>query len=240
MNRYLKIILLLLSLYNVDCNQIRSKTAVTLKTSSECKSSAAMNGLKNSIASGLAAACAKTLLAPFDTIKTIQQQAGNGGKALRMGEAARIIMARPKGFLELYVSFYCIIFWHLNQSFSSNQLHFQQKAGLGVAAIGAMPSVGLYFGVYSYSKEILLPFLENRLSSSSEISESTLNTLTVASAAAIGNTVASFSRVPYEVVKQKLQTGEYSSTFIAMKNMFQNGGLRAFFPVGGISIQMIR
>ncbi len=71
-------------------------------------------------------------------------------------------------------------------------------------------------------------------------SEATVRTLSVATAAAIGNTVASFSRVPYEVVKQKLQTGEYSSTFVAISNMFQSQGLRAFFPVGGISIQMIR
>ena len=66
--------------------------------------SAAINGIKNSIASGLAAACAKTALAPFDTIKTVQQQARNGGKALGMIEAAKVILSRPKGFLELYVS----------------------------------------------------------------------------------------------------------------------------------------
>ena len=78
-------------------------------------SSAAAEGFKNSIASGLAAACSKTLLAPFDTIKTMQQQVRSGtnvgsavsvasGKSLTLLEAARLIMDRPKGFLELYVS----------------------------------------------------------------------------------------------------------------------------------------
>jgi solute carrier family 25 S-adenosylmethionine transporter 26 len=114
------------------------------------------------------------------------------------------------------------------------------QAGLGVAVVGAMPSVGLYFGVYSYSKEKLLPLLRQYAEPSSDRAEETLRTISIASAAAIGNTIASFSRVPYEVVKQKLQTGEYSSTFIAMKDMFQTNGVRAFFPVGGISIQMIR
>jgi len=163
----------------------------------------------------LAAACAKTLLAPFDTIKTVQQQARNSGKALGITDAAAIIVSRPKGFLELY-------------------------AGLGVAAVGAMPSVGLYFGVYSYSKEKLLPFLQQKCKPTDKSSEATLRTISIATAAAIGNTVASFSRVPYEVVKQKLQTGEYSSTFGAMKHMMNTDGVRAFFPTGGVSIQMIR
>jgi len=55
-----------------------------------------------------------------------------------------------------------------------------------------------------------------------------------------GNTVASFSRVPYEVVKQSLQTGQYSSTFKAMSTMWKEGGMRSFFPLGGVSIQMVR
>lgn len=111
---------------------------------------------------------------------------------------------------------------------------------MGVAVIGAMPSVGFYFGVYSYSKEKIEPILQKVVGTDEKSSEATVRTLSVATAAAIGNTVASFSRVPYEVVKQKLQTGEYSSTFVAISNMFQSQGLRAFFPVGGISIQMIR
>ncbi|GFH45198.1 hypothetical protein CTEN210_01673 [Chaetoceros tenuissimus] len=179
---------------------------------------ATINGIKNSIASALAAGCSKALLAPFDTIKTMQQQAIQSGNGLTLVEASRIITSRPKGFLELY-------------------------AGLGVAVVGAMPSVGLYFGVYSYCKDNLIPFFQTKFSQEGEritMSKSAAKTLAIASSAAIGNTVASFSRVPYEVVKQKLQTGEYASTFEALSKMASNGGLRAFFPTGGISIQMYR
>jgi solute carrier family 25 S-adenosylmethionine transporter 26 len=56
----------------------------------------------------------------------------------------------------------------------------------------------------------------------------------------IGNTVASFSRVPYEVVKQKLQTGQYTNTLVAISSMFQAQGFRAFFPMGGVAVQMLR
>jgi hypothetical protein len=44
-------------------------------------------------------------LAPFDTIKTIQQAALNSGNApLTLSKAAQEILKRPKGFLEFYVS----------------------------------------------------------------------------------------------------------------------------------------
>jgi len=192
-------------------------------------SSAAAEGLKNSIASGLAAACSKTLLAPFDTIKTVQQQVIQqeaGGKALSFGAAARLITSRPKGFLELY-------------------------AGLGVAAIGAIPSVSLYFGVYSYSKRLITPRLQRLRAGTGEgnagkgglaskIPEHVMSSIAIATSAAIGNTVASFSRVPYEVVKQQLQTGQYSNTWAAISTTFRVDGMRGFFPMGGVSIQMVR
>lgn len=100
-----------------------------------------------------------------------------------------------------------------------------------------MPSVGLYFGVYSYCKRTIYPLLQKH---GYGISDSVLWTLTIAASAAVGNTVASFSRVPYEVVKQNLQTGVYSSTCQAITEMARTGGWRAFFPVGGVSIQMMR
>jgi len=136
-------------------------------------------------------------------------------------EAARSVTSRPGGVLNLY-------------------------AGLGVSALGSMPSVGLYFGVYSYCKKIISPMLKRCLGSEREdgkkgvCSDGGLHTFSIALSAAIGNTIASFSRVPYEVVKQCLQTGQYSSTKEALVTMWKAGGLRSFFPLGGVSIQMLR
>jgi len=107
-----------------------------------------------------------------------------------------------------------------------------------VSVLGSMPSVGLYFGVYSYCKRTIYPFLKKELGDS--VSDSVLWTVSIAASAAVGNTVASFSRVPYEVVKQNLQTGMYSSTYQAISQMAKTGGWRAFFPMGGVSIQMMR
>lgn len=106
-------------------------------------------------------------------------------------------------------------------------------AGLGVTVIGAMPGVALYFGVYSYCKRKLLtapePFGPSH------------PTLCVAVSAALGNTIASFSRVPYEVVKQQLQTGLYTSTRHALTSIATSGqAWQMAFPKGSIAVQMFR
>ena len=207
----------------------RARTAPLLlgRKSSSQRPAYWVEGFKHSLASGLAAALSKTLLAPFDTIKTIQQQKTTTllTKNIHFFEAAREIIQRPNGILEFY-------------------------SGLGVSVIGSMPSVGLYFGVYSMTKQTLGPWLRNRLlltSSSSTVDPDPaawlVQTWTVALSAAIGNTVASFSRVPYEVVKQKLQAGHYANTWLAITGMIRespSNQIRAFFPKGGIGAQMIR
>jgi len=163
-------------------------------------------------------ACSKTILAPLDTIKTVQQHVE--GKSLGLLEAGRIVVGRG-GVGELY-------------------------AGLAVSALGSMPSVGLYFGVYSYCKRTVGSAVTRCFGSRRQdgkrplCSDESLRTISIACSAAIGNTVASFSRVPYEVVKQKLQTGQCSSTITAITTMWTEDGLRAFFPLGGISAQMAR
>jgi Mitochondrial carrier protein len=108
-------------------------------------------------------------------------------------------------------------------------------AGLGVTVLGSMPGVAIYFGVYSYCK--------NRLLATDAGADHP--TLSVAFSAALGNSVASFSRVPYEVVKQQLQTGTYASTWEALAAVVATSGkprqaLRLIFPRGGVAAQMWR
>ena len=197
----------------------RTAAAATTTTTTTTTSSAAwLDGLKNGLASALAAACVKTTLQPIDAIKTIQQyhHINNSGAAtaataaqssLTVLAACREIMSSgPGGFWNFY-------------------------AGLGVTVFGAMPGVALYFGVYSYCKKHLLQTAVG----------SRHKTASIAVSAAIGNSVASFSRVPYEVIKQKLQTKAYSSTWEAFHAIATSGQwLSIIFPPGGVAIQMIR
>lgn len=103
-------------------------------------------------------------------------------------------------------------------------------AGLGVTVIGAMPGVSLYFGVYQYCKK--------RLRADTAWGASHPRAA-VALSAAVGNTVASFSRVPYECLKQKLQLGVYATTWEALVAATKSP-MALLFPKGGVAIQMIR
>jgi solute carrier family 25 S-adenosylmethionine transporter 26 len=107
---------------------------------------------------------------------------------------------------------------------SSSSFVYIIQAGVGVAVVGSMPSVGLYFGVYSFCKRRLEDLNPDN------------QTLNIALSAAIGNTIASSARVPCEVIKQKLQTGMYAN----MGEAFRDLSLKTMFPTGGIASQMLR
>jgi len=188
-------------------------------------SSAWLDGLKSGLASALAAGTVKTVLQPIDAIKTAQQYsrtvvaAGNTG-GLNIIEACRQIVSKPGGMGNFY-------------------------AGWGVTVLGSMPSVALYFGVYSSVKKILLTHYadESRTTTTTTTRSSSRvrRSLCVALAAAIGNSVASFSRVPYEVLKQQLQTKAYDNTWQALAAIAASPQrMSLIFPPGGIAIQMIR
>ena len=72
------------------------------------------------------------------------------------------------------------------------------------------------------------------------MSDNALKLVAVGISAALGNSAASAFRVPYEVVKQKLQTGQYTDTMTCLSAMFKADGMKAFFPSGGVAIQMLR
>ncbi|KAG5190991.1 mitochondrial carrier domain-containing protein [Tribonema minus] len=159
----------------------------------------ALEGLKNGCASGLASGCVKTLLQPFDTIKTVQQFSS---ESLNFFTAGRLLLKR-NGVGALY-------------------------SGLGVSLVGAMPSIGIYFGIYQYCR--------GKLDQSPRLSPLG----SIALSAGIGNFVASFFRVPYEIVKQRLQAGVYPDTATALRIMYADGGVGAFFGRGGIATQLAR
>mmetsp|Transcript_29000 Transcript_29000/g.78485 ORF Transcript_29000/g.78485 Transcript_29000/m.78485 type:complete len:402 (+) Transcript_29000:145-1350(+) len=191
---------------STDSSRNSDRIQFASKATSSTKSNEApwVSGFKNSLASGLAAGCSKLLLAPFDTIKTLQQAAlSSGTTSLSLSQVAQEILKRPKGFLEFY-------------------------AGIGVAVIGSMPSVGLYFGIYSFCKKSFQEWDPENYEKR--------QTLYIGLSAAIGNTIASASRVPYEVVKQKLQTKAYASFADAMRDM----SFRTLFPAGSIASQTLR
>lgn len=80
--------------------------AAAVSTSTTTTEKAWVDGLKNSLASALAAAFSKIILAPFDTIKTLQQyhqSTGPAAASLSLLQAAQEISSRPGGFVNFYV-----------------------------------------------------------------------------------------------------------------------------------------
>ena len=102
-------------------------------------------------------------------------------------------------------------------------------AGLGVTVVGSLPGVALYFGLYQFCKR---KFLQTTWGEDHRL-------LSVALAAALGNTFASASRTPYEVLKQQLQMGTYPTFRAAAKAVLSNP-IESLFPKGGMAIQIIR
>jgi hypothetical protein len=97
-----------------------------------------------------------------------------------------------------------------------------------VAVVGSMPSVGLYFGIYSFCKKTFQKWDPDHYTQR--------QTFYIALSAAIGNTIASASRVPYEVIKQKFQMKVYTTMGDAIRDLSWS----TLFPMGGIASQMLR
>jgi solute carrier family 25 S-adenosylmethionine transporter 26 len=102
-------------------------------------------------------------------------------------------------------------------------------SGIGITVVGSTPSVAVYFGVYST--------LKSRLT---QIFPPELKLLAVALSAAVGNTFASVLRVPYEVLKQRIQTGRHQSAWEAVVFSWKNDGPLGLFDKGKLSSQIIR
>lgn len=102
-------------------------------------------------------------------------------------------------------------------------------AGVTVTVLGSSPSVAVYFGAYSSCKKYLTSVMPDNL-----------YLVAVALAASIGNTFASFFRVPYEVIKQRMQNGEHSSTMEAIWHSLKYEGPLGLFTGGKLYSQILR
>ena len=102
-------------------------------------------------------------------------------------------------------------------------------AGVTVTVLGSSPSVAVYFGAYSSCKK----YLTNIMPDSAYL-------LAVALAASIGNTFASFFRVPYEVIKQRMQNGDHASTMEAIRHSINSEGPIGLFSGGKLYSQILR
>lgn len=102
-------------------------------------------------------------------------------------------------------------------------------AGTWVSAFGAAPSVAVYFGVFSACK--------TRLATVLPLSQ---RYLAVALAASVANTVAAVFRVPYEVFKQRLQSGAHSTLQETVMFTIRQEKVLGIFGSGRLLSQILR
>lgn len=94
-------------------------------------------------------------------------------------------------------------------------------AGFGPAVLASAPAAAAFFGVYDYLKRTLA----DRFSNVSDRYTPFFHML----AAAGGDVASSTVRVPFEVVKQRIQSGMYTSPIAAVKSIAAKEGFGGFF-----------
>jgi solute carrier family 25 S-adenosylmethionine transporter 26 len=90
--------------------------------------------------------------------------------------------------------------------------------GISAAAAGSAPGAALFFGTYTLANAEL-----------HQLSPSTPDPIIHMAAASTGEVAACIVRVPTEIVKQRMQTGRYSSASVAVRDIMSTSGVRGFF-----------
>ncbi|GAB4861089.1 S-adenosylmethionine carrier 1, chloroplastic/mitochondrial [Ancistrocladus abbreviatus] len=91
-------------------------------------------------------------------------------------------------------------------------------SGLGGNLAGVLPASAIFVGVYEPSKQKLLKSFPEHLSALAHLT-----------AGAIGGAVSSLVRVPTEVVKQRMQTGQFASAPDAVRLIISKEGFRGLY-----------
>ncbi|KAK2457875.1 S-adenosylmethionine carrier 1, chloroplastic/mitochondrial [Trifolium repens] len=91
-------------------------------------------------------------------------------------------------------------------------------SGLAGNLAGVLPASAIFIGVYEPAKQKLLEIFPENLSALAHIA-----------AGAIGGAASSLVRVPTEVVKQRIQTGQFKSTPAAVRLIIANEGFKGLY-----------
>lgn len=91
-------------------------------------------------------------------------------------------------------------------------------SGLAANLAGVLPASAMFVGVYEPTKEKLLNFFPENLSALAHLT-----------AGVVGGAASSIIRVPTEVVKQRMQTGQFASAPDAVRLIVSKQGLRGLY-----------
>ncbi|OZJ04896.1 hypothetical protein BZG36_02513 [Bifiguratus adelaidae] len=92
-------------------------------------------------------------------------------------------------------------------------------SGLLSAVVGSAPNAALFFVTYEFTKRVLKGFT----------TQDHLQPFIHMAAASVGEVSACTVRVPTEVIKQRMQTGQYPTTSQAVRSVLRSEGLLGFY-----------
>lgn len=101
--------------------------------------------------------------------------------------------------------------------------------GLSAAAAGSAPGAALFFTSYETAKPIIHEKINSMRNDSTKYSNVNSNPVAHMIAAGVGETCACLIRVPTEVVKQRMQTGQYTHFTQAITRISNGSGIRGFY-----------
>ena len=102
-------------------------------------------------------------------------------------------------------------------------------AGAGITVFGSMPSVAVYFSTFNNCKGRLANMLPAHY-----------RPLAIAIAAMIANSIACVLRVPYEVLKHRMQMERHATLGAAIAFSMREEGIFGMFNGGKLAIQVLR
>ncbi|KAL8172391.1 hypothetical protein V2J09_024195 [Rumex salicifolius] len=100
-------------------------------------------------------------------------------------------------------------------------------SGLAANLAGVLPASALFVGVYEPTKEKLLNFFPENLSALAHIM--ICFSMIIQTAGVVGGAASSIIRVPTEVVKQRMQTGQFACALDAVRLIVSKEGLRGLY-----------
>ncbi|XP_042396699.1 S-adenosylmethionine carrier 1, chloroplastic/mitochondrial-like isoform X1 [Zingiber officinale] len=107
----------------------------------------------------------------------------------------------------------------LQAAHGGSRIHWKDLySGVACNLAGVLPASAIFVGIYEPTKQKLLKLFPENLSTFAHLT-----------AGAIGGAVSSFIRVPTEVVKQRIQTGHFTSAPDAIRLIVAKEGFRGLY-----------
>ncbi|KAF9609947.1 hypothetical protein IFM89_019350 [Coptis chinensis] len=200
---------------------------------------------EGSIAGGAAGVIVETALYPIDTIKTRLQAVRGGGKILLKGLYSGLggnlagVLPSSADAMALFVLVYNgFVLNNISPSFGAvlhsypltfriRMVHYPIQIShfvpncdksLMIEFCHRDPASAIFVGVYEPAKQKLLKIFPENLSALAHLT-----------AGAIGGAASSLVRVPTEVVKQRMQTGQFASASNAVRLIVSKEGFRGLY-----------